>query len=69
MWISKKKYRQLEERIADLEVQVQGQRVISPSISFGGILSEKTACISEISQEDFRKIMDQVLKGLTRLKL
>ena len=26
MWISKKKYQQLEKKIADLEVQVQGQQ-------------------------------------------
>lgn len=26
MWISKKKWQDLEKRVADLEVQVQGQR-------------------------------------------
>lgn len=33
MWISKKKYRQLEKRIADLEVQVQGQQIVGEIIS------------------------------------
>jgi uncharacterized coiled-coil protein SlyX len=28
MWISKKKYQELEKRIADLEVQVQSQQII-----------------------------------------
>jgi|GEM_PF-5127628 len=31
MWISKKKYQQLEKKIADLEVQVQGQQSEQPT--------------------------------------
>ncbi len=52
MWVSKKKFKALEKRIADLEVQVQGQQIQ---------LSQKLDC--KVNINSVKEVMQKAMKS------